>query len=246
MRRRDALILGGAVAVALALPPILRRRSAAFDFTDMPTLPGFRRLERGALSGGVDLFAGLQTTEEEAASARLPEALCPLIFPQSVAPGHLPVAVFSDYFCPYCAVLDRRLAEIEASGAAISLVFHELPLLGERSVQAARLALAASAQADHKEVHLAMMQSVLRPGPAGLRDVAARHGLDPAQLARDVASAEMDERVNDALALGRALGIPGTPGLVVGRTVVVGALPEEDLVRLIELEQARGWPGCTP
>ncbi len=245
MRRRDALIIGSAVAVALAIPPLLRRHAPSLTFTEMPGLPGFRRLEQGALSGSVDMFTGLLTPEEAEAGARLPSDLCGLIFPQPVAPGLLPVAVFSDYHCPYCAVLDRRVARLEAEGAGISLVFHELPLLGERSVWAAQVALAAAEQADHSEVHLAMMSSVLRPGLIGLRDVAARHGLDAARLAETAGSERIRDRVQDALALGRALGLPGTPGMVVGRTVVIGALSEDELLHVIGLEQERGATGCT-
>ncbi|MCV3269942.1 DsbA family protein [Roseobacter sinensis] len=244
MRRRDLLIIGGACAVALAIPPILRRRNSPFEFSEMPGLPGFRRLERGALSGGVDVLAGLQTPEEAAARGRLTGDLCAAIFPQAPAAGLLPVAVFSDYYCPYCAVLDRRLADLEAADAGISLIFHELPLLGERSVRAAKVALAAAQQAPHTEIHLAMMQNVLRPGLVGLRDVAARHGLDADRLARDAASPAIEEQVQDALALGRALDMPGTPGLVVGRTVVVGALSEDELSVLIALEKERGAFGC--
>lgn len=244
MRRRDVLIIGGAVAAALALPPILRRQDRAFAFEEMPGLPGFRRLVQGRLSGAPDMFAGLRTPEEIAADARLPQSLCRAIFPSPVRPDHLPIAVFSDYYCPFCAALDQRLADMAASGTEIDLVFHELPLLGDRSVAAARVALAAARQGDHTAIHLYMMQRVLRPGPAGIRDVAERHGLDAAQLMQDVRSPDIDRKLADALALGRALGIPGTPGMVIGRTIVIGALPKSTLEQLIALEQRNAFGGC--
>lgn len=244
MRRRDALIVGGAVAVALAIPPILRRQASTFEFSDMPNMPGFRRLVRGNLSSGGDLFAGLLTGEEEAAMDRLPGNLCTVIYPQKIVPARLPIAVFSDYYCPFCAILDQRLADLVSSGAPIDLVFHELPLLGERSVWAARVALAAGMQGDHTAIHLDMMQKVLRPGLVGVRDVAERHGLDAERLMDDAMGPEIMANIEEALALGRALGIPGTPGMVVGRTVVVGALPEVDLAKLIELERQSPFAGC--
>lgn len=244
MRRRDALVVGGAVAVALALPQLLRQRTPVFEFTEMTNLPGFRRLQRGALSGGPDMFAGLETDTEAAASARLPRDLCRGIYPMPVSPGHVAVAVFSDYYCPYCATLDQRLAALQRSGAEISLTFHELPLLGPRSISAAQAALAAAQQTDHTAIHLDMMQRVLRPGRAGLRDLAERHGLDLERLAESANSAQITTRVEDALALGRALGLPGTPSLAVGRTLVVGALSENELNELIELERQRQPPSC--
>ena len=244
MRRRDALIIGGAFSVAIAIPPILRRRATQFEFSDTPALPGFRRLKTGNLSSGATLFAGLETPEESAARARLPDDLCHAIFPEAVPPNRLPIAVFSDYYCPFCAVLDKRLADLAASGAPIALVFHELPLLGDRSIRAARVALAAALQGDHTEIHLDMMQRTLRPGAAGLRDLAERHDLNAEKLATDASSADVTAELEEALALGRALGIPGTPGMVIGRTIVVGALPDADLTRLIALERETPFPGC--
>ena len=38
--------------------------------------------------------------------------------------------------------------------------------------------------------------------------------------------------------LGGRLGIPGTPGTVVGRTLVIGAIKEADLNKLIDLERS--------
>ncbi|WP_187430716.1 hypothetical protein ROLI_000370 [Roseobacter fucihabitans] len=242
MRRRDALVIGGIFAVAIAIPPFLRRREQAFEFSDLPGMPGFRRLERGNISGAPDFFTGLQTPQEIAANGRLPQNLCRAVFPEKAMPGRVPVAVFSDYYCPYCAVLDKRLADLEAGGALIDLRFHELPLLGERSRWAARVALAASTQHDHKAIHLDMMQRILRPAIAGVRDVADRFDLDAQRIMKEARSGAMDLRIEDALALGRALGIPGTPGAMIGRTLVIGALPERDLSHLIDLEA--GAPSC--
>ncbi|MEP2640213.1 DsbA family protein [Roseobacter sp.] len=232
------------MAVALAIPPLLRRRQTAFEFTPMRAIPGFRRLNRGNLSGGADMFAGLQTPDEAAATARLPQDLCTAVFPDAITTDRVPVAVFSDYYCPYCAILDQRLADLQAQGAPIDVRFHELPLLGERSVRAAGVALAAARQGDHTAIHLDMMQRVLRPGLVGIRDVAERHGLDADQLANDASSPQIVQAVEDALALGRALGIPGTPGAMVGRTLVIGALPERELEQVIALERETPFVGC--
>ncbi|MDW3223576.1 MAG: DsbA family protein [Paracoccaceae bacterium] len=245
MRRRDALVIGGIFAIAIAIPPILRHRSDDMVFSELPGMPGFRRLERGDITPAFDSFAGLQTPEETAASARLPQSLCPLVFPTPPTPGRVPIAVFSDYYCPFCAILDQRLADLETEGALIDVRFHELPLLGERSRWAARVALAAAQQGDHTAIHLDMMQRVLRPGFAGIRDVAERHNLDAAQMMETAKAEQMGHQIEDALALGRALGVPGTPALMVGRTLVVGALPERFLSRLIALESKNQVHHCS-
>ncbi|MFK7878911.1 DsbA family protein [Roseobacter sp.] len=237
MRRRDALVIGGAGFIALSIPQILRHRRQDMAFSDLTAIPGFRRLERGKISAAPDLFTGLETPEEAAATQRLPLNLCEAVFPQTPLPGRVPIAVFSDYYCPYCAILDKRLADLQSSEMSIDLSFHELPLLGERSRWAASVALAAANQADHTTIHLDMMQRVLRPGLPGVRSLAERHGLDAEKVMADAESEVMAERIEDALALGRGLGIPGTPGLMIGRTLVVGALSEKDLEQLVAMER---------
>lgn len=245
MQRRELLVIGSAVAVALAIPPYLRRRAAVEDFEELTGFPGFRRVSGGSVTAAPDMFAGLETPEEAAARARVPANLCSALFG---TPGWsadpLPVAVFSDYFCPYCAVLDRRLDLMRRDGLPIRLVFHELPLLGERSRWAAQVALAAGRQGDHEAIHLDLMQRVLRPGVAGLRDVAERHGLDLEKLEADVRSAAVRDQIETGLALGRMLGIPGTPGTFIGRTLILGAISEDRIARMVEQERAEPFTGC--
>jgi protein-disulfide isomerase len=243
MRRREALALALLVGGALALPPYLRRRAETFAFEPLHGMPGFRRVFQGPLTGGGDVFAGLRTPEEAAADAALPRDLCRLVYPEAEG-DRLPIAIFSDYFCPYCATQERRLLRLRDEGAPIALQFHPLPLLGERSLQLTRVAQAAARQTSFESVHLDLMARGLRPGPAALRDFAARHGLEAERLATDAASEAVSRDVAQALALGRALGLPGTPGLMVGRTLVIGAIDERRLADLIELERKDGFSGC--
>jgi protein-disulfide isomerase len=246
MQRRDLLVIGALFTVAIAIPPVLRRRASDVGFEDLAGFPGFRRVSGGPVSYGSDLFIGLDTPQGAAAPPRVPSNLCATIFGDpdwSVDP--LPIAVFSDYYCPYCATLDRRLDLMRRDGLPIRLVFHELPLLGERSRWAARVALAAKRQTDHAAVHLDMMQRVLRPGLAGLRDVAERHNLDVERLAADAQSASVGAEIDATLALARTLGIPGTPGTFIGRTLVLGQLPEDRITRMVAQERKEPFVGCT-
>lgn len=245
MRRREALVIGGMFAVALAIPPILRRRSAGFAFEQMPRFPGFRRVAHQASLSGPEFFAGLETPEESSARARLPANLCTALFgPSGWTANPLPVAIFSDYYCPYCAVLERRLEDMRAAGSPVRLVFHALPLLGARSRWAAQVALAAKRQGDYNLIHLDLMQRGVRPGVVGLRDVAERFALDLARLEADARGAGVAAEIETTLALGRVLGIPGTPGTFMGRTLVLGALSEIEIERLVELERADPFTGC--
>ena len=237
MRRRDALVLGGIVAVAVAIPPVLRRIPSDFEFEPLSGFPGFRRVQGGAVSGGVDPFFGLDETARAVQSAPRQTPPCTALFgPEGWQAGVLPIAIFSDFNCPYCKDLEGRLIALRDAGAPIRLIWHEMPLLGPASDRYAQAVLAARFLGVEDAARSLLSQQVLRPGPVGLRRLAEQLGVSPDRLIREAAGPRVAQTVADSLALGRRLGIPGTPGTVVGRTLVVGAIGQADLKKLIELE----------
>jgi hypothetical protein len=247
MRRRDALILGGAVAVALAIPPVLRRLPADFDFEPLPGIPGFRRLAGGQVSGIGNPFVGLG--ESRSAPARPvpegPAAVCEALFGDAARdPGGLPVAIFSDFFCPFCREQEQRLVAREATGEPIRLVWHEMPLLGAGSMRAARTVLAAERLGAGRRGRDYLWTTPLRPGPAALARMADALGLDRDVFLREVEGPRVDKALEESLALGDWLGVYATPVTLIGRTMVVGAIRPADLAALIELERAEGPLAC--
>lgn len=243
-RRRDLLLLGTVFAVAIAIPPILRRRAEAFDFRPLPGFEGFRTLASGAVTAGPAFLVGFDPDNDGAPP--LSGDPCRLLFGDTPASYSdlLPIAVFTDYNCPNCAAFEARLANMIQNGAPLRPVWHELPLLGARSTWSAKVALAARRQGAYDAVHHDLMYRVLPPGPVALASLAARHDLDPDLLWFDANGPEVEAELDAALGLGRRLGIPGTPSFVVGRTLVIGAMPERDLKRLIDLERTDNAQVC--
>jgi predicted DsbA family dithiol-disulfide isomerase len=247
---RRALLVGGVAAgVALAWngAPYLRRLlPQSFDFVALDDPPGFRRLGGGATSGGMDPFAGL--SGPSTAHAVVPEAelradLCRALFGGRPGPGVTPVASFSDYYCPYCRVLTRTLSAIEAeSGGAVRVAWREWPLLGGASETAAKAALAARRQVAYAAFHAAVMRSGFVPTPNFIDALAERIGVDPARMRADMESPTVARDIAEARGLARLFGFPGTPALVVGRTVVLGEISDAALRALIDREQADGPP----
>ncbi|MDW4498151.1 DsbA family protein [Sulfitobacter sp. D35] len=243
MRRRDLLVIGSVAAVAVAIPPILRHWPSDFDFVPINGFPGFRLLQGGAMSAGPVALIGLDSPQSTPI-AEVSDPCLAFFGPSGWTEGQLPIAVFSDYFCSVCADLERRLHALEDSGAPVRLIRHELPLLGPRSLHAARVALASRQQGAYEAVSRDLMQRNLSPGAAAVRALADRHGLDPDRLTRDAASEEVNDAIAAELALGRALGIPGTPATFVGRTLVIGNIEDARLDALIELERDTPFDTC--
>lgn len=236
--RRNMMVLGAAVAGVYGVktlgPYILPGR--AFDFASVDNLKGFRRIARSdGLSAG-QFLTGLQ--DPAVRPQPLAEAeICQLTFGgRPTGRGQLAIAVFSDFFCPYCRILDVQVRDLAASDARVQVIPHEVPLLGVPSQWAARAVIAADVQGAYEVFHSRLIRTTFVPNPAYLRSVAAEENLDVAQFEQDMRSPKTDLRLQNSAALFRAFGFVGTPALAVGRTLVNGAISVPDLRTLIRLE----------
>lgn len=244
MLRRRHVVIGGALAAwVLGVPRLQGLLSPEPEFEPIPGLPGFRSLTLGNASASPESLALMGISEPGAAERRAAAAAAPCTSLFGALPDdRLPVAVFTDYFCPYCPEVSDLVRQMEREGAPIRVIWREWPVLGPRSDAVARVALAAAEQGAHDAVHAHLMHSMLRPGPAAMTRLAEAFGLDPERLARDAAGEGVRARIADTEALAAVLGLPGTPGLAIGRTVTAGRIDKERLEQLIELERQR--PPC--
>ncbi|MFL4470520.1 DsbA family protein [Tateyamaria armeniaca] len=144
----------------------------------------------------------------------------------------VPVAVFSDFFCPYCRGLIARLTTRTAA-PPIAISWHELPVLGPNSVLVAQAAEAAGLQGGYTAFYTQLLRDGFRPVPAWLGEVAQAAGLDGARLVRDMDGPDVSARLLASARAARTLGFVGTPGLAVARSAVLGALRADQMESLI-------------
>lgn len=257
--RRDLLRMGvvlGAAALVIARP-WNRLGGPDLSFEDMPDLAPMRSLAaRGEASGGSvadAVFAGLpgRARSEDARAAEAaarerfradPCGAFGLDWPEG-AP--LPVTYFTDIRCPSCRVLEGRLGAIADDGdPAIDVITREFPVFGARSEAAAHAILSAGMQGEAETMRAHLRT---RPAPAeaaAAQRLAGRLGLDTAAFARAWNSQEVTRRLAEDRALARLIGLPGTPGLVVGRTVVIGTQSRDVLRALVRREAREGSPAA--
>lgn len=152
--------------------------------------------------------------------------------------GAVTVVEFFDYGCGYCKRSATAVREtIAKSGVRVEL--RDYPILGPDSELASRLALAAGLQGRYTDAHFALMERVRGLGSPAAADLAAELGLDATRLEEDMHSAEVSARIEANRALGRRLGIRGTPVfLVVGPETVHVAPGEVDGARIAEMVKA--------
>jgi protein-disulfide isomerase len=215
-----------------------------FDFADLERPAGFRQVRTGDLSAALDPLAGVDSEADAATDqAVISDAreLCRALFGAEPTAGVVPIAYFSDYRCPYCRVLSERLAELEDERPEdVRIAWHEWPVFGRASELAARAALAAKRQGAYATFHERLMRTSFVPTAAYLRGISEEIGTDANRLLDDMQSPGVDREIAETRALAGIFGFPGTPGLVVGRTVVVGAVGEAELRALVDREIADG------
>jgi protein-disulfide isomerase len=136
---------------------------------------------------------------------------------------------FYDYACPYCKASNQHVDQLLKENPELRVVYRELPILGQNSVDAARLSLAASKAGRFREFHDALY-SAGRPAPATNATAAraANIGLTPPQ--DPAVEAELKRNFEMA---GR-LGATGTPLFVVGDRVLNGAVGYDALKQAVE------------
>lgn len=136
--------------------------------------------------------------------------------------GKVTVTEFYDYRCPHCIEIAPQIVGLIRSHPDVRFVFKEMPIFGSTSDHAARAALAAKAQGkDYVGLYEAMMAA--RPLTDQEVDrLAAAKGVDLAAMNAPAAVAKDQAQIDDVAKLAVKLAINGTPGFIVGDTVIHG------------------------
>ncbi|ABD55087.1 DsbA family protein [Jannaschia sp. CCS1] len=220
----------------------------ADDITTEPLegLAPFRRLLNGqTVSGGGSgttdtILLGLDAPDpvDPALDARLRADLTQVLWGDWGGRSPVPVTYFTDIRCPICRPLEARLRAIEG----IALTTREFPVFGEVSELAARAIVTAQQQGLGERMRLRLQRSAFALGREGVFQVAEGAGVDTVQFAADFDGPQVTARLAEDRALARIFRLPGTPGLIVARTRVIGAPSDATLQALIAEEAGLGRP----
>jgi protein-disulfide isomerase len=149
------------------------------------------------------------------------------------ANGDVTLVEFFDARCGYCKALHPTIEQLLRRDRGVRLVLKDLPILGPTSVVASRALLAAQRQGKYPELFDALLSLRGEPTEQVLRQSAERAGIDWARLRRDMEDPAINARIEHNLSLARALAIEGTPALVIGNTLVPGAVDLATLEKLV-------------
>jgi len=155
--------------------------------------------------------------------------------------GNVTMVEFFDYNCGFCKRAMSDMLDLIKTDGNLKFVLKEFPVLGEGSVEAAHVAVAARMQDPTGKKYLEFHQKLL--GGRGAADkaralaVAKEVGFDMARIEKDMNGDEVKKTIEENLKLADAIGVNGTPSYVVGEEVVVGAVGIDALREKINAER---------
>lgn len=148
--------------------------------------------------------------------------------------GDITIIEFFDYNCAYCKHALDTIEKLKQDDKNLRVIYKEFPILSESSYTAAKAAMAAIEQGKYESFHTALLRNTGKLTEDRIFEIARDIGLDEQKLIKDMTSPIMDRNIKINRGLADTLGINGTPGFVIGTEIIPGALPYEELVRLIE------------
>lgn len=164
------------------------------------------------------------------------EGLAPV---RKSGPYDLTIVYFMDYQCPACRQYTPDVARVLREDRRIRVIYRDTPLLGPRSDEAARAAIASSFQGRHGPFHHALMTTKGPLDESAIKAAARKAGVNWPRLERDMFSRreDIDLLIGRNVELATLIGIAGTPAFIVGERQSNGALDYQSLK--LEIADAR-------
>ncbi len=147
---------------------------------------------------------------------------------EGAADGDVTLVEFFDYSCGYCRTAVADVARLLAEDKKLKVVYRELPVLGEPSLNAARLSLVAAKSPNYVAFHKALYGNG-RPDDAGIDSALVKAGLNPAAARAEANTPAVEAELSKSANLQSALNLTGTPSWVVGDQLHIGAVGYEKL-----------------
>lgn len=153
--------------------------------------------------------------------------------------GNVTVIEFMDYQCGHCKEMSPIIDQIVKADPEVRVVIKEFPIFGETSEFASKAAIASVKQGKFWPFHLALMKDTNPLSHEEVLKIAKSVGIDTAKLESDMKDPAITDQLKDNFKLAQALGLMGTPALVVGNqggtktAFVPGTTSKSNLEQLI-------------
>ena len=149
------------------------------------------------------------------------------------------IVEWSDFQCPFCGTLAQTLDELVATYPDdVRLVFRQFPLPMHPDAElGSRATFAAQRQGHFWAMHDRLFANRTKMKRDDLVAHAKALGLDVERFEADLDAPELVERLERDKAIGRRLGVRGTPAFFVNGLQFSGAMDAKQLAEIIEKER---------
>lgn len=152
--------------------------------------------------------------------------------------GNVTITEFFDYNCGYCKAMFPALMDFVKEDGKVRVVMKEFPILAPSSKTAAMAALASVKQGKYTELHTALMTYKGKLTDKVIMDTAKDVGLDVDKLQADMKAPQIAKTLERNIDLATVLQINGTPAIIIGKTLVPGAIDKAKFKELVATARA--------
>ncbi len=153
--------------------------------------------------------------------------------------GDVVLVEFFDFNCPFCRQSAPDVERLIQEDKGLKVVFRDMPVLGPESERFALASLSAAQQGKYRQFYQTVFEGQGGLSEERLIKSVRAAGMDEQQVSDALHSAALENEVKGNLALGRALGLTGTPSYVIGDQILSGAVGYEALKQAVEEARAR-------
>lgn len=153
--------------------------------------------------------------------------------------GDVTVVEFFDYRCGVCRRVHPIVASLMKGDKRLRRVYKEWPILGPKSVYAARAALASRRQGKYLAFHKALMESPSPLTEESILTIAESVGLNRKRLVKDMKRPEIADTLRRNFALASSLKLNGTPSFVIGDTLLRGGRDLQTMQKVVAESRSR-------
>jgi protein-disulfide isomerase len=161
--------------------------------------------------------------------------------------GDVTVVEFFDYNCGFCKRALGDLQKMVNEDKNLKVVVKDFPVLGQGSVEAATVALAAKQQLAPEKVWAFHQRLLSVRGAVGRQqalDTAKEVGADMGRLQKDMDNPAIRSAIEENIQIADSLGLTGTPSYIVGDEIVVGAVGFAELKTRVDNIRKCGKAAC--
>ena len=143
---------------------------------------------------------------------------------------------FVDYNCGYCLKFHNEVTSVISQEKSLKLVIIQMPILGKKSDELSKLALASSLQGKFKEVHNYLYSAKRKSRMEDIYADLFLMDVDLTQLDKDLESEIVIKLSSQHINIVNDFKFTGTPAIIIGNTIIPGFIKADKISEILEKE----------